>query len=242
MYQRRKPPDGSAVTEARPLIMLPGRYAETTSVTRWAGVVNARALLELVFDAGGEPLTVLPRGEDWFPLLNQVDGVLLPGGSDIDPSAYGGSDHPEVYGVDSAQDHADITLARETLNRAIPLLAVCRGFQVVNVARGGTLLPHMKSPHQHTKIPLTLGESASRLGLSSKEIEISCYHHQTIDRLGDGIAPVAWAPDGVLEAAVIDAPGYAIGVQWHPEDNYLTEPAHLDLVRHFVEQARSTRL
>lgn len=225
----------------RPFVMIPGRYAETTSVTRREALVNARALLELVFEAGAEPLTVLPRSESWQDLVGQVDGVLLPGGSDLAPETYEGTHHPEVYGVDTAQDAADLALTHETLDRGIPLLAICRGFQVVNVARGGTLMSHMDAPHRHTRASLSLGGNAARLGITSGTFEISCYHHQAIDRLGDGIDPVAWAPDGTIEAAVIEAKGFAIGVQWHPEDNYRTEPAQLDLLRHFVEQARGTR-
>lgn len=226
---------------SRPLIMVPGRYAESTSVTRWEGVVNARALLELIAAGGGEPLTVLPRSDHSQELLEQVDGVVLPGGSDLDPAVYGGSSHPEVYGVNRHQDAGDLSLARETLARGIPLLAVCRGFQVVNVARGGTLVSHMDTPHRHTKMQLPVGDFASLSGITAPEIEISCYHHQAIDQIGEGITPLAWAPDGTIEAAVIDAPGYAVGVQWHPEDNYATEPGQRELMATFIEQAQHTR-
>ena len=226
---------------SRPLIMVPGRYAESTSVTRWEGVVNARALLELIAAGGGEPLTVLPRSDHWQELLDQVDGVVLPGGSDLDPAVYGGASHPEVYGVNPDQDSGDLSLARETLARGIPLLAVCRGFQVVNVARGGTLVSHMDTPHRHTKMQISVGDFAPHSGITAPEIEISCYHHQAIDQVGEGITPLAWAPDGVIEAAVIDAPGYAVGVQWHPEDNYATEPGQRELMVTFIDQARHTR-
>jgi len=229
------------VTPSRPLIMVPGRFAESTSVTRWQGVVNARGLLELIAAGGGEPLTVLPRPGHWLELLDQVDGVVLPGGSDLDPAVYGGTGHPEVYGVDSDQDAGDLSLARETLARGVPLLAVCRGFQVVNVARGGSLVSHMDSPHRHTRMRIPVGDFASPSGITAPEIEISCYHHQAIDQVGEGITPLAWTPDGVIEAAVIDAPGYAVGVQWHPEDNYATEPGQRELIATFIGQAAHTR-
>lgn len=229
------------MTITRPRIAIPGRFAETTSVTRYQGVVNATKLLDLVFDAGGEPLTMLPRdGVDWASRLHGIDGVLLPGGSDLEPGLYGGEPHPEVYGVWPEQDATDIALAKQVLGSPLPLLAICRGLQVVNVARGGTLTVHMPSPHRHHVSGLGLGSNASRIGLPDREIEISCYHHQAIDSLGDGMEPLAYAPEGHVEAVWIEAKAFAAGVQWHPEDNYDTEPAQLQMVEHFIEQARRT--
>lgn len=225
----------------RPLILIPGRYAESTSVTRWAGVVNARALLELVFAAGGEPLTALPRATQWDDILGRVDGVLLPGGSDIDPALYGSPGHPEVYGVDGDQDSADLALARASLDTGVPLLAICRGFQVVNIARGGTLITHMNAPHRHTRQSIDVRGLEAYTGVTREHMEISCYHHQAIDQLGEGIVPLAWADDGTVEAAVCDSPGFAMGLQWHPEDNYDSEPGQLALVSSFIEHARARR-
>ena len=229
------------MTIRRPRIAIPGRFAENTSVTRYQGVINATKLLDLVFDAGGEPLTMLPRdGVDWAPRLHGIDGVLLPGGSDIDPAHYGGQSHPEVYGVWPEQDATDLALATYVLGSPLPLFAVCRGLQVVNVARGGTLTVHMDSPHRHHVSRLSLGDNATRLGLPEREIEISCYHHQAINTLGDGMEPLARGPEGHVEAVWIEAKAFAVGVQWHPEDNYDTEPAQLQMLEHFIEQARQT--
>jgi putative glutamine amidotransferase len=223
----------------RPRIAIPGRFAHTTSVTRYQAVVNATRLLDLVFEAGGEPLTLLPRDNPpWGDRLDGVDGVLLPGGSDIDPQLYGGAPHPEVYGIWAEQDAADLALARHALDAGIPLLAVCRGLQVVNVARGGTLTVHMDHPHRHHVSHIALGDNAAKLGLPASDIEISCYHHQAIDTLGRGMTPLVYAPEGHVEAVWIEAAAFAAGVQWHPEDNFDTEPAQRDLMRHFVEQAR----
>lgn len=225
----------------RPRIAIPGRFAESTSVTRYQGVVTATKLLDLVFNAGGEPLTFLPReGSTWAARLDGIDGVLLPGGSDLDPAAYGGAAHDEVYGVWPEQDATDLDLARFVLDSPLPLLAVCRGLQVVNVARGGTLVVHMDTPHRHQVSSINLGHHSSRIGLPEREVTISCYHHQAIDRLGSGMEALAVAPEGHIEAVWIDARAYAVGVQWHPEDNYDTEPAQLELVEHFIEQARRT--
>jgi putative glutamine amidotransferase len=230
------------VTTKRPRIAIPGRFAETTSVTRYQGVVNATKLLDLVFDAGGEPLTMLPRpGVDWAPRLEGIDGVLLPGGSDVEPALYGGDSHPEVYGVWPDQDSTDLALATYVLSSPIPLLAICRGLQVVNVARGGTLAVHMVTPHRHHRSTLSLGTNAARLGLPNRDIDISCYHHQAISTLGSGMEALAYASEGHAEAVWIEAKAFAAGVQWHPEDNYDIEPAQLQLVENFIEQARQTQ-
>lgn len=223
----------------RPRIAIPGRFAESTSVTRYQGIVTATKLLDLVFDAGGEPLTMLPRdGSDWGARLAGIDGVLLPGGSDIDPSRYGETSHPEVYGVWPEQDTTDLALVEYVLASTLPLLAICRGLHVVNLARGGSLTVHMDSPHRHHVSSVSLGSHGPRIGLPSGDIEISCYHHQALNRLGAGLEPLAYAPEGHIEAVWIDARAYAAGVQWHPEDNYASEPAQLELVRHFVDEAR----
>lgn len=223
----------------RPRIALPGRFAESTSVTRYQAVVSPTRLLDLVFEAGGEPITFLPRENfSWAKRLDGIHGVLLPGGSDIEPALYGGAPHSEVYGVWEAQDATDIALARYALDAGIPLLAVCRGLQVVNVARGGTLTVHMDHPHRHHVSRIALGEKGHLLGLSADDFEVSCYHHQALDVLGADMTPLVFAPEGHVEAVWIEAKAFAVGVQWHPEDNYDTEPAQLDLMRYFVEQAR----
>jgi len=226
------------MTAHRPRIAIVARFAESTSVTRFEGIVTARRLAEAVWAAGGEPLTFLPvAGSDWPERLSGIDGVIMPGGADIDPKNYGQdpiADH--LYGIDALQDSVDISLVRHVLDNGIPLLAICRGMQITNVALGGTLVQHMEHPHLHHTSTVTV-DNAAELGLSQPQLEVSCYHHQAIDRVADGLTVIARAQEGHVEAVRIDSPGWAFGVQWHPEDNYDTEPGQLEIVKRFVRAA-----
>ena len=224
----------------RPRIAILARFAENTSATRYAAIVTARRLAEVVWAAGGEPLTMLPvAGSDWAERLRGIDGVLMPGGADINPRTYGQEiDSDEVYDVDDLQDAVDLDLVRFAFKQEIPVLTVCRGTQIANVALGGSLIQHMEEPHRHVVNPVLVTDRASELGLSENPVAASCYHHQAIDRLGDSVTPIAHAHDGVIEAVSYDVPGWAFGVQWHPEDNWDTESANLAIVTAFVNAAR----
>ena len=227
----------------RPRIAILGRFTESASALRYRGVVSSRALLEVVWAAGGDPVTLLPGDSpealDWDARLAGFDGVLLAGGGDLDPRHYGGDpEDPSVYDVDDVQDRADLSLAAYCLDRGVPVLAVCRGLHVVNVVRGGTLVVDMPENHRHVVQAVALDEGADVLGLADRTVTISCYHHQAIDRLGDGLTVVARADDGTVEAVVVDAPGWAAGVQWHPEDTWADDPSQVALVSAFVRSAR----
>jgi len=225
----------------RPRIAILGRFAESTSVTRYAAVVNARRLLDLVWAAGGEPLTVLPVSKsDWAERLQGIDGVLMPGGSDINPKRYGeapSSDH--IYGVDDLQDEVDLDLVNYVFENGIPLLTICRGTQVTNVALGGSLLQHMTEPHHHHVAGVTFEDNVEDLGLSQPTVQASCYHHQILKNLGRGVVPIAHASEGHVEAVRYDgAKNWAFGVQWHPEDNFDVDESQLEIMRTFVNVSR----
>jgi len=202
-------------------------------------------LLELVWAAGGDPVTLLPGTEaaalDWPRRLAGVQGVLLPGGGDIHPSRYGGdADNETVYDVDATQDEADFSLMTYCLSNGIPTLAVCRGLHVMNVVLGGSLLVDMPVHHRHTIQQVALRSGGVDLGMGSGPVEISCYHHQAIDRLGNGMTVVATADDGTVEAVVVDAKAWTVGVQWHPEDTWMSDGSQLALMRTFVSQCSVT--
>jgi putative glutamine amidotransferase len=231
----------------RPRIALLGRFTESASALRYRGVVSSRALLDLVWAAGGDPVTMLPGDSpdalDWPARLRGFDGVVLAGGGDIDPARYGGdADHESVYDVDAVQDESDLTLAAHCLTHGVPVLAVCRGLHVVNVVRGGTLIVDMDENHRHVVQRISLAPDATELGLLGDSIDISCYHHQAIDRLGEGMRVVSSADDGTPEAVVIEAPGWAGGVQWHPEDTWSTDSQQVALVATFVAAAAAQRV
>lgn len=225
----------------RPRIAILGRFAEGTTVTRYAAVVNARRLLELVWAAGGEPITLLPvAGSNWAERLSDIDGVLMPGGSDLSPKRYGEEPSTdEIYGVDDLQDEVDLDLVNYVFENGVPLLTICRGTQVTNVALGGTLLQHMPEPHRHHMATVRFEENADELGLSNPEVQASCYHHQILKDLGRGVVPIAHAAEGHVEAVRYDsAKNWAFGLQWHPEDNFDEDQAQLEIVRTFVDVAR----
>jgi putative glutamine amidotransferase len=222
---------------ARPRIALIGRFAEHTSATRYAGVVSARALLESLWLAGADPVTLLaapgPDGFDWAERLRGIDGVLLAGGADVDPQLYGATEvHPEVYDVDALQDEADLTMSAYCLEHGVPTLAVCRGLHVVNVLRGGSLVQHMDEHHRHVVHDVVIERGPS--GIQPGPITASCYHHQCIDRLGSGLEVVGRAEDGTIEAVEIDSAGWAFGVQWHPEDTAAQDPRQLGVLQALV--------
>lgn len=225
----------------RPRIAILGRFAEGTTVTRFAAVVNARRLLELVWAAGGEPITLLPvAGSNWAERLSDIDGVLMPGGSDVSPKRYGEEPNTdEIYGVDDLQDEVDLDLVQYVFESGLPLLTICRGTQVTNVALGGTLLQHMNEPHRHHVAEVTFENNVEELGLSLPTVQASCYHHQILKDLGRGVVPIAHAAEGHVEAVRYDsAKSWAFGLQWHPEDNFDEDESQLEIMRTFVNVSR----
>jgi putative glutamine amidotransferase len=231
----------------RPLIAIPARFSATTSALRYAAEVNARALIEAVWRAGGEPASIHPASEDVAGRLARFDGVLLPGGGDLAPHRYGAADtHESVYDVDDLQDDFDIEVARQAIDSGLPLLAVCRGLQVVNVALGGTLEQDMGGPqreHRHVVHPVaiqrgTLLEQAT----GAQKVEASCYHHQRVHRAGVGLAVTARAADGTVEGLELPGVhGWFTAVQWHPEDTAHEDPAQQGLFDALVRAAHDRR-
>jgi putative glutamine amidotransferase len=228
----------------RPRIAILGRFAEASSATRSRAVVSARALVEAVWNAGGEPVTLLPTNDtDWATRLRGFSAVLMPGGGDINPSLYGQApESDELYGIDELQDSADLSLTKWAIENKVPFLAICRGFQLVNVAFGGTLVQHMQNDHRHVVHQLHLDADADRLGVGSGALESSCYHHQAIDKLGDGLRVIARADEGHVEALAIDNGAWAYAVQWHPEDNAAENEQQAGMFSKFVEQAQNAPL
>jgi len=228
----------------RPLIVIPARFSASAAALRFEAEVAARKLVEAVYAAGGEPLVVhpsAPGGDDEVSgRLGFADGVLLPGGGDLDPAHYGGAPHESLYDMDAGQDAFDLAVARWSLAAGRPLLAICRGMQVVNVAAGGTLVQDMPRHHRHVRSELALQPGTAVRGTLGRDVvTISCYHHQAVDRAGAGLRPTAWSADGVIEALEPAGPGrgWFLGVQWHPEDTAAGDPAQHRLFAALVAEA-----
>lgn len=215
----------------RPLIAIPARFATSTSSLRFAAEVNARALVEAVWRAGGEPVSLHPHApggtadpDEVAARLAAFDGVLLPGGGDLSPLRYGHTEtHASVYDVDHEQDGFDLAVARYAMDAGMPLLAICRGLQVVNTVLGGTLHQDMGGPereHRHLVHPVALAPgSVVAEAVGAEKVDASCYHHQHVDRPGTGLRVTARAADDTVEALELTSgTGWFAAVQWHPED------------------------
>ncbi len=238
----------------KPLIAVPGRLGPSGKLSRNAVAFASRPYLDCVLRAGGEPVVLSARPVDRREakaLLRRFDGLVLMGGSDVNPVRYGQQPHPKTYGVNDENDDFELTLAAAAVELELPTLAVCRGMQVVNVALGGSLhqhLPDIGAMHDHfppgfpappegVLHPIDV-VAGSRLGkaLDGAERVIGLsYHHQAIAEPADGFNIVASAPDGVIEAMELDS-GWTIGVQWHPEDTASTDAVQQRLYDSFVER------
>lgn len=187
--------------------------------------------LQAIEAAGGLPVVIPPLELHAVePLLDRFGGVCLSGGPDLDPEAYHERRHPELGPVEPELDRFELELARRADARGLPMLAVCRGAQALNVARGGTLHQHLpdrpgvtiehrqSAPGDRTThaVEVMAGSRLARI-MGRRRARVNSFHHQAIDRLGAGLRAVAWSPDGVIEG--IEAPGrdFLIGVQWHAE-------------------------
>lgn len=206
--------------------------------------------VDAVRRAGAVPV-LLPPGETAIDrLLERIDGLILAGGGDVDPARYGGSGHPAIYMVDAERDRLEIDLVRRSISRGTPLLGICRGCQVLNVALGGTLIQHV--PDQYgTRVPHILPPrepvphdvevaADSRLAgvLGSAKGKPASWHHQALDQVAADLRVVAHAPDGVIEA--VERPGHSwlVGVQWHPELTAAEDPVQQRLFAALVDAAR----
>lgn len=238
-----------SIHHSRPLIIIPARFSEDASALRYEAEVAAAKLLEAVWDAGGEPLVVHPTAlqEPQLDTLQRrfwmADAILLPGGGDLSSRWYGQKPHPTLYNVDETQDAFDLALARWAIAAKVPLLAICRGNQVVNVALGGTLVQDMTEQvgrtHRRFVHDIELDDdSPLREVVSDDRITISCSHHQCVDALGDGLVAAAHAADGTIEAVTLENhDGWYLGVQWHLEDLADTDPLQRGIFRAFVVAA-----
>ncbi|MBO2462033.1 gamma-glutamyl-gamma-aminobutyrate hydrolase family protein [Actinomadura violacea] len=227
----------------RPLIALPARFSTSASALRYKAEVAARALVEAVYRAGGEPFVMHPAAPFDPSRLDRCDGLLLPGGGDLHPRHYGdATEHETLYDVDDAQDEFDLAVAAHALATGLPTLAVCRGFQVVNAVLGGTLDQHMDPDHRHKVHPVDVapGTLLAKV-LETDRAAASCYHHQSVATLATALVPTARAADGTVEAAELAAPrGWFLAVQWHPEDTAASDPSQQALFTALV-QASATR-
>jgi putative glutamine amidotransferase len=215
----------------RPLIGV----TTTLSVAGLHGVPNvmlAAQYLDAVENAGGAVVLLSPAhsGGGLDALLARVAGLVLSGGEDLDPALYGRAPHPELEEVNRARDEFELGVARWALERDLPLLGICRGAQLLNVALDGTLVQHLPDlrpgpPHHRQKEGFHQNSHDVRIAEDSllgkvvraPRITVNSWHHQGLERLGRGLRATAWAEDGLVEAVERTAGRWCCGVQWHPE-------------------------
>lgn len=193
-----------------------------------------QAYVNAIENAGGTAL-ILPitqRGKTLDSLISQLDGIVFSGGGDIALKHFNGASHPRVYGVQPERDEFEFRLLERALTSGIPLLAICRGIQILNVAFGGDLYTHIadqvKGAVKHDWFPgyprdklahTVKLQPNSKLNeiFNQRQIQVNSLHHQGIARIGGGLAATAFAPDSLVEGLEVSDAHFAIGVQWHPE-------------------------
>lgn len=242
---------------APPLIGIVTRELRGEEAAVWAPAAGRRArdlapprlslclsYTQAVQEAGGLAAVLPAHGfaDDAGPLLDRLDGLVFSGGPDLDPAHYGQARHPELGpDVDAVGDAYELALLREAAARDLPVLAICRGMQALNVARGGTLHQHLPDssglehrqthPSHEPAHPVAVEPGSPLHALTGRlELQVNSLHHQAADRIGEGLEVCARAPDGAVEALVDPAATFCLGVQWHAE-----------LLTHRAEHARVLR-
>lgn len=220
---------------ARPLIAVTTSEARVSANSRQADALGRELVLgqrytEAIERASGIPLIVPPLGRAACPaLLSRVDGVCLSGGPDVDPVAYADERHPSVGPTEPAIDAFELALARAARRRGLPLLAICRGAQIANVAFGGTLHQHLPDVvgttvcHRQTEEAdrpthaVSIVPGSRLAAIVGERLDVNSFHHQAVATLGAGLVATARAPDGTIEAFEARRGGFLLCVQWHAE-------------------------
>ena len=240
-----------------PLVAVAGRTGAPSRVSRDEVAFAGKRYLNSLLRAGAEPVVVAPQefDDDASELLSRFDALVLMGGPDVDPTLYGQTASPKVYGVAPHQDRFESAMLRGALANELPVLAVCRGMQLTNVVLGGTLVQHLGDlPNAASLVAHAPGEFPVGAEFALHDVSLepgswlvratrceklngASFHHQGIDRLAPGFVVVGRAPDGLLEA-IEHEQHRIIGVQWHPEDTSADDPAQQRIYDGFVELAR----
>lgn len=221
------------------------------SFTRYAA---ATTYTEAIEAAGGVPIVIPPQIGNIDEILSVVDGLLLSGGGDVDPQRYGDAEiHDKTYGIHELRDALELELVREAVQRDIPMLCICRGIQVLNVALGGTLIQDVPDQYstdvEHAqqnnkvskedpshRVTVTAGSLLERT-YGARTIDVNSFHHQAIKDLAPDLEINGVAPDEVVESVSRSGNAWILGVQWHPEMMFREHPEHLQPFSALVEQA-----
>ena len=214
--------------------------------------------LESIRRAGGEPVEIVPGSEKVEHILARVDGLMLTGGGDVDPNLYGEEQHATFEAAESGRDAFEIELSRAAVASGTPLLAICRGMQVLNVAMGGTLIQDIPSqvkgaldhsirePRHHIAHEVWVAKESQLATLLADHMEdgetchVNSRHHQSVKQAAKGFEVTATSPDGVIEAMEMPDAPYCVAVQWHPE-NFWRTGEFRSLFEGFVQAANARK-
>ena len=248
-----------ASTPYRPVIGIPADFAPSPDTTishpRW--LLN-QTYVNAVYDAGGLPLILPVLPDEADQLMGLVDGVILSGGGDIHPDRFNRPSHPLTDGISEERDDLELRMFDAARERSIPILGICRGLQLINVAMGGTLIqdipderPASSQHRQHldglarddVSHPVDLLEG-SRLAViyGATRIMTNSYHHQAVDDLADGLVITGRAEDGTIESFETAGEPFLVAVQWHPETLYRRHTDHARIFDVLIEAARMSRM
>lgn len=231
-----------------PIIAMTGRSLAHDRITSWSKDAFAlpQAYARAIAQVGGLPAVVPPIGD---PTAWRYDALLLAGGGDVDPAIYAEDRHPACYGVDRALDDFEVAIVSHALAEGRPVLAICRGLQVLNVTLGGTLRQHITDQpglgrhgdpaHGGGVLHHVAVEPGSRVAkaMGVDAAVVHSHHHQAVDALASGCTATAWTDDGIVEAFEVDGHPWAVAVQWHPEMTFEDDPTQLALFDAFVDVA-----
>lgn len=215
----------------------------------------ARHYSEAVEAAGGAPvhISLIPRPDYIASVMDDLDGVLLPGSdSDVDPLRYGAEPHPNLGSVHTVKDETDLLMLDEIEKRRLPLFAICFGMQVLNVSRGGTLIQDISSqlpgaikhqqgpPRDRPSHAIRLADHSLLAALAKDHrVVVNSHHHQAVERIGRNLVATAWAADGLVEALEDTRPDrFALAVQWHPEIGWQKDRLSQALFDRFIAVTR----
>lgn len=247
--------------EGRPVIGLPTQTQEPQSDGTPRCWIMSQRYVDTLVSVGAVPFMIplLTDPSAMRAIYDQLDGLFLCGGVDVDPANYGASRHRLCGRTDIERDRTELQMTKWAIEEKKPVFGVCRGVQIINIASGGTLVQDLAAQYEgtikHDYFPaqgrfardlLTHSVSVdteSRLGslLGVRSIKVNSMHHQAIDQVGNGLYATAWSPDGVVEAVESGNGHYLMGVQWHPEELVDSDPRMRRLFHYFIRESRQFR-
>jgi putative glutamine amidotransferase len=225
-----------------PLVMIVGRTGPEDIGFREGSYRAGKRYLDAISRAGGAGVIAPPIAgaiDQTLSLLPRVDALVLHGGGDIDPACYGEAEvTDELYGVVAVHDEVELAVCLEALRLDLPVLAICRGLQVLNVALRGTLHQHIGDEHrmQFHDVDVVEGSRLAKVVGPERLLGCHCVHHQAIDRLADGLDVVASTADGVIHAVEHREASWVVAVQWHPEDTAAADRRQQQLFEELIQR------